>query len=224
MRILIINPNSDPEMTGLIQKSAEDFACGDFEVVTKSTPGAPQFIETYIDEVTAAPGMMQLIRVNEDEFDAIVVACHCDPNLDVIKEMTEKPVVGIGEASMKIATMLGHNFSVVTTHSHSIPGKLAHARKYHLHDMMVSVRAPQEGEIDLSDAELFLKLSRSAIEEDLAEVIVLGCAGLAGMDKMIQQELGVPVIDGVSCALILATGFVRYGITTSRALGYNPDY
>ena len=224
MRILIVNPNSDQEMTDLIQKSAEDFARGEFEVVAKATPGAPQFIETYRDEVTAAPGMMQLVRVNEDDFDAIVVACHCDPNLDVIREMTEKPVVGIGEASMKIASMLGHVFSVVTTHIHSIPGKLAQARKYHLQDMMASVRAPQEGETDLTDKDLFLRLSRSAIEEDLAEVIVLGCAGLAGMDKMIQQELGVPVLDGVACALILATGFVRYGISTSRALGYNPDY
>jgi allantoin racemase len=224
MRILIVNPNSDPAMTDLIQKSAEDFARDEFEVVTKATPGAPQFIENYRDEVTAAPGMMQLVRVNEDEFDAIVIACHCDPNLDVIKEMTEKPVVGIGEASMKIATMLGHNFSVVTTHTHSIPGKLAQARKYHVQDMMISVRAPDEGETDLTDTELFLQLSRSAIEKDLAEVIVLGCAGLAGMDKLIQQELDVPVLDGVACALILAAGFVRYGVTTSRVLGYNPDY
>ncbi len=224
MRILIINPNSDPDMTGAIQRSAEEFAGGEFEVVTKATPGAPKFIETYQDELLAAPGMMQLVRVNEDEFDAIIIACHCDPNIDAIKEMTVKPVVGIGEASMKMATMLGHTFSVVTTHIHSIPGKLAHARKYHLQDMMVSVRAPERGAEDLGDEELFLELSRRAVEEDLAEVIVLGCAGLTGMDKLIQQKLGVPVLDGVICALIIAGGLVRYGVSTSRALGYNPDY
>ena len=163
MRILIINPNSDPDMTGAMQRSAEEFARGEFEVVTKATPGAPKF--TYEDELLAAPGMMQLVRVNEDEFEAIVIACHCDPNIDAIKEMTVKPVVGIGEASMKMATMLGHNFSVVTTHVHSIPGKLAHARKYHLHDLMVSVRAPKKGAEDLSDEDLFLELSKRAIED-----------------------------------------------------------
>jgi len=224
MKILIINPNSDPGMTEAVQKSAEEFAAGQFEVTTRSTPGAPPFIETYRDEVMSAPGMMQLVRVNEGDFDAIVVACHCDPNLDVIKEMAAVPVVGIGEASMKMATMLGHSFSVVTTHRHSIPAKLAHARKYRLNDQMVSVRAPAAGEEDLEDGALFLALARQAVEEDLAEVIVLGCAGLTGMDKLIQAELGVPVLDGVICALILATGMVKYGISTSRALGYNPEY
>lgn len=224
MRILIINPNSDSEMAAAIQRSAEGFAMGEFEVETVTTPGAPRFIETYQDEVNSAPGMMQLVRENEGHFDAFIVACHCDPNLDLMKEMTAKPVVGIGEASMKVATMLGHSFSVVTTHSHSIPGKLVQARKYHLQDMMVSVRAPTKNARDLSDEELFLDLSRRAVEEDLAEVIVLGCAGLSGMDKLIQEKLGVPVLDGVICALILAVGLVRYGVSTSKCLGYNPDY
>ncbi len=224
MRILIINPNSNAEMAATIQRSAEDFAVGAFEVVTKATPGAPEFLETYQDELLAAPGLMELVRANEDEFDAFVLACHSDTNIDAIKEMTSKPVVGIGEASMKLATMLGHNFSVVTTHIHSIPGKLAQARKYHLQDLMVSVRAPEKGQEDLGNEDLFLRLSRKAVEEDLAEVIVLGCAGLAGMDKMIQEKLGVPVLDGVTCALIIATGLVRYGVSTSKVLGYDPDY
>ncbi len=224
MRILLINPNSDLEMTEAIQQSAEAFAAGGYEVVTKATPGAPQFIETYRDELLAAPGMMQLVRVNEDDFDAMIIACHCDPNLDAMKEISSIPVVGIGEASMKLATMLGHTFSVVTTHIHSIPGKIANARKMHLQDLMVSVRAPERGEEDLGDEQLFVGLSRRAVEEDLAEVIVLGCAGLTGMDKLIEKELGVPVLDGVICALIIATGLVKYGISTSKVLGYNPEY
>ena len=224
MRILLINPNSDLEMTEAIQQSAEAFAAGEYEVVTKATPGAPQFIETYRDELLAAPGMMQLVRVNEDDFDAMIIACHCDPNLDAMKEISSIPVVGIGEASMKLATMLGHTFSVVTTHIHSIPGKIANARKMHLQDLMVSVRTPEKGEEDLGDEQLFVGLSRRAVEEDLAEVIVLGCAGLTGMDKLIEKELGVPVLDGVICALIIATGLVKYGISTSKVLGYNPEY
>jgi allantoin racemase len=222
MRILIINPNSDPDMTATIQYSALEYAAGDFEVETKLTPGAPQFIETYQDQLRAAPGMMQIVRDHVQDVDAFVIACHSDPNIDAIKEMTDRPVVGIGEASMKIATMLGHCFSVVTTHQHSIPGKLVQARKYHLQDQLVSVRAPEKGHEGFEDDELFLGLSKAAVEEDLAEVIVLGCAGLSGVDKKIQQALGVPVLDGVVCALMLATGFVRYGVSTSKALGYNP--
>jgi allantoin racemase len=224
MLILIINPNSDSVMTETIRQSAVEFADGEFEVLVEPTPGAPKFIETYQDQVRAAPGMLQLVHEYNSRVDAFVIACHSDPNIDAIREVTERPVVGIGEASMKMATLLGHRFSVVTTHQHSIPGKLAQARKYHLQDLQASVRAPAQGEEGLGDDARFLHLARQAIDQDLAEVIVLGCAGLAGMDKRLQRKLGVPVLDGVVCALILVVGFAKYGVSTSRALGYNPNF
>ena len=113
MRILIINPNSNADMTRTIAEAAKSFSAGEFEVDCRATPGAPQFIDTYEDQARAAAGMIELLRENHEAFDAFVVACHCDPNLDLMKEVSLKPVVGIGEASMKIATMLGDRKSVV---------------------------------------------------------------------------------------------------------------
>jgi len=224
MRILVINPNSDPKMTEAIRQSASEFAGGRFEVECLSTPGAPKFLEVYGDEVAAASGMMQLVSEYEGDVDAFVIACHGDPHLDAVKEKARKPVVGIGEASMKIATMLGHKFSIVTTAQRSIPPKEVQARKYHLQDLMVSVRAPEQDASACDDGTLFLDLARAARDEDLAEVIVLGCAGLTGMDKKIQQELGIPTLDGVVCALMIAEGLVRYGVSTSKVLGFNPEW
>ncbi len=224
MRILIINPNSDPGMTAAIQESARAFAGEEYQVVTLATPGAPRFLETYEDDIRSGPGMMQLLRDHESAFDAFVIACHSDTNLDAARELTRKPVIGIGEASMKLASFLGHNFSVVTTHQHSVPGKLRQVRANHLQDLLVSIRAPEDGEEGWTDFDLFLTLARRAVEEDGAEVIVLGCAGLSGLDRKIREALDVPVLDGVLCALILATGFARYGVGTSKVLGYNPDY
>jgi len=224
MRVLIINPNSDPGMTASIQESAEAYARGAFEVETVSTPEAPRFLESYEDEIRCGPGVMKILREKEDAFDAFVIACHSDSHLHAARELTLKPVIGIGEASMKLASFLGHGFSVVTTHQHSVPGKLLQVRACHLQDLLVSIRAPEAGEEGWSDAELFMELSRRAVEEDGAEVIVLGCAGLSGMDRGIQDALNVPVLNGVVCALILATGFARYGVGTSKVLGYNPDY
>lgn len=223
MKILIINPNSDLEMTKAIQKGAEDYAKGDFEIVCLSTPNAPKFIETYEDAIKAAPSMIKIVRENEKKFDAFIIACHCDPNLDAMKEITSKPVVGIGEASMKLASMLGHRFSVVSTAKHSIPNKEAVIRKYHLQDLMASVRAPEGDVSDCSDEEKYLQAAKLAIEKDMAEVIVLGCAGMTGLDKKLQQKLGVPVLDGVICALIIAFGLVKYGVSTSKIRRYNPD-
>ncbi|MCP4010478.1 MAG: Asp/Glu/hydantoin racemase, partial [Proteobacteria bacterium] len=104
MRILIINPNSDQHMTQAILSSATEFSDGDFEVDCLATPGAPEFIDTYQDAATALPGMLDLLKQYEADYDAFIIACHCDPNLDLMKEITSKPMVGIGEASMKLAT------------------------------------------------------------------------------------------------------------------------
>ena len=224
MKILIINPNSDLEMTEAIQRTAENFSGGDFEVICKPTPGAPKFIETYEDEIKTAPGMIQLVRENEDKFDAFIIACHDDPNLDVMKEITRKPVVGIAEASMKIASMLGHRFSVLTTSEHSIPIKEALARKYHLQDVLVSVRAPREESIEKSDELKYMETAQSSINEDMAEVLVLGCAGMTGLDKHLEEKLGIPVLDGIVCALIIASGLVKYKVATSKIRRYNPEY
>ena len=67
-------------------------------------------------------------------------------------------------------------------------------------------------------------LSRRAKDEDGAEVIVLGCAGLAGMDRKIREGLDLPVLDGVVCALMLASGIARYGVGTSKVMYYSPEY
>lgn len=224
MKIFIINPNSDSEMTKVIQEAADNFAGKDIEVVCQSTPGAPKFIETYEDEVKAAPGMIKLLRENEDEFDAFIIACHDDPNLDTMKEISKKPVVGIGEASMKIASMLGHRFSVVSTSKHSIPIKESLVKKYDLQEALASVRAPKEEIGEKSEEEKYMEAAQSAIEEDRTEVIVLGCAGMAGLDKRMKEKLGVPVLDGVVCALIIASGLVKYGVSTSKIRKYNPEY
>ena len=91
-------------------------------------------------------------------------------------------------------------------------------------DQLASVRPPEPGDEGLEGVDLFKELSRRARDEDGAEVIVLGCAGLAGMDRTIREALDLPVLDGVVCALILATGFTRYGVGTSKVLYYDPDF
>ncbi len=220
MKIMIINPNSSQEMSNAIQTCAEQYAAGDFEVKTVCTPGAPEFIDYYSDQAAAAPGMIQLVKEFEDSYDAFIIACHCDPNLDLIKQISKKPVVGIGEASMHLASMLGSSFSVVSTAKHSIPNKLALVHKYHLDGSCASVRSPKGQTESLSDMDSYLSAAHTAIDEDDAEVIVLGCAGFAGMSEKMQEKLGVPVLDGIVCALIIAQGLVRADYNISKIRRY----
>lgn len=125
---------------------------------------------------------------------------------------------------MKMASMLGHRFSVVSTDQRSAPNKEALICSYHLENALASVRYPAaepSNRVDQSDEELYREVARAAVEEDGAEVIVLGCAGMTGLDKKLQSALGVPVLDGVVCALIVATGLVRYQVGTSKIRRYH---
>lgn len=224
MKILIINPNIDLEMTEAIKSSAQKYVNGQYSVDCLSAPNGPFFIATYEHQMQAADGMVKLIRENEDKYDAFIIACHADPNLDLCKEITNKPVVGIGEASMKIASMLGHKFSVISPVDHSIPNKEAMAHKYHLDGLLASVRAPLSQDKNMSAVDKLLEAATLAIEKDKAEVVVLGCAGMTGVDKIIQKKLSVPVLDGVVCALIIANGLANYGVSISKARRYNPEF
>ena len=216
MKILIINPNSDTGMTETILRSAQNFAGKRCQITCESTPGAPEFIDTYLDQAVAAPGMMQLVKNNETEVDGFIIACHCDPNLDLLKEISAKPVIGIGEASLKIASMLGHSYSIIATTKRSIPNKESLVSKYQLQSQLASIRVPTQFADALDSGDAYLAAAKRAIEEDGAEVIVLGCAGLSGLDKKLQQQIPAPVLDGVICAVFILEGMIRYRITTSK--------
>ena len=224
MKILVLNPNSDEGMAAKIQASARRFAGDRFQVDCLCAPGGPAFLETYLDIQRSAAGMMQLFQENQENYDGFLVACGYDPNLDLLKELTNKPVVGTAEASMKMATMLWHRFSMLCTDVHSIPIKEELALHYGVERQVASVRVAQlphcSGEEDDIPPELvdaYVNACRCAAKEDGAEVVVLSCAGFAGLDRLLTQRVGFPVLDGVTCGLILLEGMVRSGISISQA-------
>jgi allantoin racemase len=77
---------------------------------------------------------------------------------------------------------------------------------------------------DASDEEKYLCAVQLALEQDMAEVVVLGCAGMSGLDKRLSAQIGAPVLDGIACALIIASGLVKYGVSTSKVRQFNPVY
>ena len=119
MKILIINPNSDEETDERLRRKAAAYGKGDYEVDVVHVKAAPKLVATMEDCAKGLPEMMEYIRQG-NEYDAFIVACHSDPNLDVLKTMTDKPVVGIAEASMKIASMYCNGFAVISPSPASI--------------------------------------------------------------------------------------------------------
>ncbi len=232
MRILIINPNTTEGFTQKIQAIADRYALPTTQVTAVNPSSGPRSIESVYDELLSSPGTLEIGISHMDSYDATVIACYSDhPTIYALRELSEKPVLGIAEASMYVACMLGYQFSIVTTNEEWVPLLWDAVRHYGLADRCASVRSTGMSVLALEEASpaetdaLIEKASRQAIEEDGAEVICLGCAGMTGLDKQLEENLGIPVVDGVVCALKLLEGLVGYGLATSKKRAYaRPGY
>lgn len=205
MRILIINPNSDENTDELIRDKARKLDLPGVEVDVVHMRNAPRLVCTYEDQSGSAGEMSELVRSTSDRYDAYIVACHSDPNLDLVREIAGKPVVGIAEASLKLGASAGNGYAVISPSPGSVSKKIALAHKYRCGDLLRTVKVAKSG-----DREDLLSAARSAAEEFGVDAIVLGCANYAPADGYIERELGIPVFDGVACALVLASGLVYY--------------
>lgn len=227
MRILFINPNTSEEFTERIQEIAQKYAFPGTEVVAMNPASGPRSIESIYDELLSSAGTLELVITELNNFDAFVIACYSDhPSVYAVREITDKPVLGIAEASMYLACMVGYKFSVVTTNDEWKPLLWDAVHHYGLGSRCASVRTTGMAVLDLEAGgeqdtfSMILEGARQAIDQDGAEVICLGCAGMAGLDKQLEEALGVPVIDGVIGALKLLEGMVGYGLRTSKRLAY----
>jgi allantoin racemase len=219
IRISVVNPNTTESMTALIEAEARRVAAPG-TVVTGRTPGmGPASIESHYDEALAVPGLLQVVR-EDTAADAFVLACFGDPGLDAAREAASRPVIGIAEAAMKTASLLGRSFSVVTTLSRTVGRAWDLARVYGLERQCAGVHACDIPVLELEEDRdrtyaVILAFAKTAMAQDGSDAVVLGCAGMAGLPEMLTAELGVPVVDGVAAATVMAEGLVRQGLRPS---------
>jgi allantoin racemase len=218
LKILCINPNSSKEITDSIDEICKKYALKDTVVQTVCIAEAPESIENYEDAAISTHHLLKKFKKWEAGFDGFIMACHGDMAVDLLREYTEKPVIGIAEASMIFALLLGHKFSILSLKRKSATKKEDLVRKYAFENRCASIRATGLRVIgDYGDKKKSLyQAAVKAVEEDRAEVLVLGCAGMAGLDKELQKKIGVPVLDGIVCALMLVESLVRYDLKTSK--------
>ena len=206
MRILVINPNSDEDTNKILKEKSVAFLGDVCTVDCVCVKNAPKLVSSYVDYVSSTSEMIEIVKSGQEKYDAFIVACHSDPNLDVLREISGKPVVGIAEASMKFATMLGNGFAVISPSPKSISKKFALARKYHCDHLLKTIQVTAS-----DDEKDILEAAKKAVSEAMPiDAIVLGCANYAGADKFVEKELGIPVLDGLACALSIAMGMVYY--------------
>lgn len=210
-RILVINPNSTQAVTDGIAQAVTGLAL----------PGGPR-----VDCITLAegpPGIESQRHVDgvvgplcaligREAADAYVIACYSDPGLHSARERTDKPVLGISESGLLTACTMGERFGVVSILAKSIPRQLRAVRQMGLWDRMAGDRALGLGVVELADrGRVFDRMVSVAIDlrdQDGADVLVLGCAGMAYLRADLEAAVGIPVVDPTQAAVSMALGRV----------------
>ena len=207
-QILVINPNSNEAVTEGIAKVLQSFNFSDGpEIVCVSLTQGPFGIESQADIEFVKLPLRNMVSERKD-IEAFVIACYSDPGLQVCREATDRPVFGIQECAVLAAMAQGDRFGVIALQELSIRRHLIYLRQ-----MGVMGRFAKERAVNLSVEECasgtttFDKLSSVAQQlrdEDQADTVILGCAGMASHRSSLESKIGIPVIDPVQAAVSMA--------------------
>jgi Asp/Glu/hydantoin racemase len=212
--ILVINPNSTEAVTrGIDQAVAPLRMPGGPAIECVTLKEGPPGIETqqHVDGVVAP--LLKLVREKEGDYAAFVIACYSDPGLHSLREATRKPVLGISECGILTALTLGQKFGVIAILRQSIARHLRYVGA-----LGVTERLAAELPVDISVVELadeqktfgrMVEVGKTLRHQHGADVVVMGCAGMARYRKPLQDAIGVPVVEPTQAAVSMAIGRVR---------------
>ncbi|MCY0906131.1 aspartate/glutamate racemase family protein [Arthrobacter sp. H14-L1] len=225
MRILIANVNTTVSMTDSIAAQARSAAAPGTEIIGITPRFGAESCEGNFESYLAAIAVMDAVLAYAEPFDAVIQAGYGEHGREGLQELLDVPVVDITEAAASTAMFLGHKYSVVTTLDRTVPLIEDRLKLAGLDARCASVRASGLGVLELEEfpdrsVSAIIDQATQAVEDDKAEVIVLGCGGMSGLDEQIRTRLGVPVVDGVAAAVTIAESLVRLGLSTSKVRTY----
>ena len=206
MRLLLLNPNTSESVTQRIASAARNVAGRDTVLVPVTAPRGVPYIATRAEATLGGAVALEILAEMHRDFDAAVIAAFGDPGLGGARELFPIPVVGLAEAGMLTACMLGSRFGVVTF-SQSLEAWYHECIAWHgLGSRCAGVRALPGTFKSISDVQdekesLLVDLARRAIDEDGADVVVLAGAPLAGLARRVRERIPVPVVDCVEAAV-----------------------
>ena len=215
-RIVVINPNSSVDVTDGIDAAMQPLRFTDGPSIDCLTlKDGPPGIETqrHVDSVVGP--LCDLIEREGNNTDAFVIACFSDPGLHSARETTTRPVMGISESGITTALTLGEKFGIIAILPKGVTRHKRYIRQMGLEGRLAGDRAIGVGVTGLSAEEevesRMTAVGRKLIEEDGADTLIMGCAGMARYRHRLEDTLGVPVIDPSQAAVADAIAAVRLG-------------
>jgi allantoin racemase len=220
-RIRVIIPNSSQHFRDGQEAERKALAGPDVEVDVVCLPEGPMSIESAYDEALAAPYIVQEVKRAESEgFQAISLDCAMDTVVRASREAVVIPVASAGEASHLLAMGLGRLFSVITVMESTAERIRENLAQNGFATRATSVRVANIPVLELEDRDrayaAIMSQAKAAIEQERAQVIVLGCTGMSSIAAELGRELRLPVIDPAEAGIRMAETYVRMGLTSSR--------
>lgn len=214
MRVLLINPNMTRAMTDRMTEVARDVVPDGVEIVPLTATRGFPYISSRAEAQIAGGIVLEMIAENRQGIDAAVVAAFGDPGLVAARDLFDLPVVGMAEASLMTAALLGERLSVVTFSPHMVRWYEDCVRLSGLGARFTGVRCPAlpPESVDGVAAALrpdLIKLAESATREDGADVVILGGAPLAGLAPLIAPETPGLLVDPIAAAVLQAVALAR---------------
>jgi allantoin racemase len=216
-----IGPQEVARRQGVLQASA---AAGT-KVAAEPTAKGPAAIESAHDAGIVVPELIRLAPLAEKRgFDAIIIGCYSDPGIDALREMLAIPVIGPGAASLHLAAQLGTRLSVLTPSGRGYGRVAARLRGLGIAPLLASVRGIGLSVMELAQQkpgalDKAAEAARVAVDQDGADVLVLGCMSMAflpGVTQALGKKVGVPVVNPVIAALKTAEACVAMGLAHSK--------
>lgn len=225
-RLGLVNPNTDAghteAMSGVAAAALPDGAAVDALAVERG----PRSIESTVDGTFAAAEALRAVLANPDH-DGYLIACFSDPGLHAVREITSAPVVGIGEAAYRAASLLAKRFAVITTLRRGIADiedavDAAGLSRACAGVLALEIPVAQQGAGYPATTDAIVALGSRAVDELGAGALVLACGGMAEVTDAVTAATGVPATNGVAIGALTAWALWRAGLRTSKRGAYAP--
>jgi Asp/Glu/hydantoin racemase len=225
-RILLLNPNTTEAITRRLLDAAEPVAAAGTTILPATAPRGLPYISSRAEAQIGGAIALEMLAERAGQFDVAIIAAFGDPGLFAARELFDEPVIGMSEAAMLTACMLGRRFGIVTfaaamepwyrecVESHGLGGRCAGIRC--LPGAFRSIADVQEEK----EAAL-VELARAAVEQDGAEAIILAGAPLAGLAAKVADRIPVPLVDQIQAALKQAETLAALKPHKARAGGFS---
>nr|WP_282572123.1 aspartate/glutamate racemase family protein [Roseomonas acroporae] len=210
---MLLNPNTSESVTALLADSARSVAAPGTELVPVTAPRGVPYIASRAEAVIGGAVALEMLAERHHEVDAAIIAAFADPGLGGARELFPIPVIGLAEAGMLTACMLGGRFAIVTFTAALEPWYRECVAWHGMEARCAGVRALDEGFADIATvgeekAEALVALATRAVTEDRADAIVLAGAPLSGLASRVADRIPVPVVDCAAAAVKQAEALV----------------